>query len=88
VPCIGEVRGKGLRVAVEMVAAGTNNPDPLVAAATLEACRAHGLLIGRGGFAGHVLRVAPPLSVTAEEVDRALDAIYASVEEASSISRT
>jgi 4-aminobutyrate aminotransferase len=86
-PCIGEVRGKGLMVAVEMVAAGTKNPDPLVAAATLEGCRSRGLLIGRGGFAGHVLRVAPPLSVTSEEIAQALDTLSASVDEAASVAR-
>jgi 4-aminobutyrate aminotransferase len=68
---IGEVRGKGLMVAVEMVRSGTTEADPAAAALVLEECRARGLLIGKGGVRGNVLRLAPPLSVTADEIDEA-----------------
>ncbi len=68
---VGEVRGRGLMVAVELVRPGTRDPGPEAAAAALEETRRRGLLVGRGGLAGNVLRIAPPLSVTAEEVDRA-----------------
>jgi 4-aminobutyrate aminotransferase len=68
---VGELRGVGLMVAVELVGPGTREPAPDAAAAVLEACRDRGLLVGRGGLAGNVLRIAPPLSVTADEVDQA-----------------
>jgi 4-aminobutyrate aminotransferase len=83
-PGIGDLRGKGLMIALEMVVPGTTTPDPLAAASVLEGCRRGGLLIGRGGFAGHVLRIAPPLSVSETEVDRALGAIGDALAEAGS----
>lgn len=65
---VGEIRGRGLMVALEMVRPGTRDPDGGGTNAVLEAARRRGLLIGRGGVYGNVLRISPPLSVTAEEV--------------------
>ena len=70
-PVVGELRGRGLMVAIELVRPGSRDPAPEVALAVLEGTRRRGLLIGRGGLAGNVLRIAPPLSVTADEVDQA-----------------
>ncbi|MGI9016793.1 MAG: aspartate aminotransferase family protein [Euzebya sp.] len=68
---IAEVRGKGLMQAIETVVPGDASltPDPGACARMLQACRERGVLIGKGGLYGNVLRLAPPLSVTAEEVD-------------------
>ncbi len=66
---VGELRGRGLMRALEMVRPGTDEPDPDAAAGLMEATRARGLLIGKGGLYGNVLRIAPPLTVTADEVD-------------------
>lgn len=68
---VGEIRGRGLMAAVELVKPGTRDGDAVAASAVLEATRTQGLLIGRGGLGGNVLRISPPLSVTAEEVERA-----------------
>ncbi len=65
---IGEVRGKGLMIGVELVGAG-GEPAPDKAAEALESTREEGLLIGKGGLHGNVLRIAPPLSLTEEEAD-------------------
>jgi 4-aminobutyrate aminotransferase len=75
VDAIGEVRGRGLMVALEMVRPGGREPDPEAAAATLEGCRVRGVLVGRGGAFQNVIRIAPPMSVTAAEVDEAASAI-------------
>ncbi|MEA2000788.1 MAG: aspartate aminotransferase family protein, partial [Actinomycetota bacterium] len=64
VPNIGDVRGKGLMIGVEFVQPGGSEPDAPAAARVLEEARAGGLLIGKGGLHGNVLRVAPPLSIT------------------------
>ncbi|WP_314220341.1 aspartate aminotransferase family protein [Streptomyces zaehneri] len=69
-PGVREVRGRGLMIGVELTKPGTDLADPDRAAAVLEAARAGGLLIGKGG--GHdtsVLRIAPPLSLTVAEAE-------------------
>ena len=67
IPNIGDVRGKGLMVGVEFVVPGSKDPDVATTARVMEEAKAGGLLIGKGGLLGNVLRVAPPLSVTSEE---------------------
>jgi 4-aminobutyrate aminotransferase len=74
-PAIGEVRGKGLMQGVELVYPGSVDPAPELAALALERARAEGVLIGKGGLQGNVLRIAPPLTVTDEEVEEALAAL-------------
>ncbi|MFJ9629924.1 aspartate aminotransferase family protein [Streptomyces sp. NPDC091280] len=69
-PGVREVRGRGLMIGVELVRPGTDEADPQAASAVLEAARAGGLLIGKGG--GHdtsALRIAPPLSLTVAEAE-------------------
>ncbi|MGB7860048.1 MAG: aspartate aminotransferase family protein, partial [Acidimicrobiia bacterium] len=63
---IGEVRGRGLMIGIELVGPG-GEPAPEKAAAALEAAREDGMLIGKGGIYGNTLRIAPPLSITEEE---------------------
>ncbi|MEV7504194.1 aspartate aminotransferase family protein [Streptomyces sp. NPDC093018] len=69
-PGVREVRGRGLMIGIELAKPGTDEADPQAASAVLEAARAGGLLIGKGG--GHdtsALRVAPPLSLTVAEAE-------------------
>ena len=80
---VGEVRGRGLMVAIELVEPGGTEPDRAAAAAALEACRERGVLVGRGGLHGNVLRLAPPLSVTADEIDEGAGAIADALAEVS-----
>jgi 4-aminobutyrate aminotransferase-like enzyme len=72
---LGEVRGMGLMQGVELVEDETRGDRTPNAKATLrlfEETKRRGLLIGRGGLHGNCLRIAPPLTVTAAEVDEAL----------------
>jgi len=69
---VGEVRGKGLMVGVELVHSGGKEPNAEAASRIMEESKALGLLIGKGGLHGNVLRIAPPLSLTEEEADEGL----------------
>ncbi|MHB1502598.1 MAG: aspartate aminotransferase family protein [Acidimicrobiales bacterium] len=72
---VGEIRGKGLMIGVELVETGTLTPNPRAAQVTLEACRRGGVLIGKGGLYNNVLRIAPPMSVTLDEVMTAVEVL-------------
>ena len=66
-PMVAELRGKGLMFALELVVPGTDTPDAATAGLMMEACKERGLLIGKGGLYGNVLRMAPPMTLTMEE---------------------
>jgi 4-aminobutyrate aminotransferase len=69
---VGDVRGKGLMAALELVEPGTDVPDLGRTARAMEQTRSRGLLVGRGGRLGNVLRIAPPLTLTEDEADEGL----------------
>jgi adenosylmethionine-8-amino-7-oxononanoate aminotransferase len=66
---VGEVRGKGLMIGVELVGADGASPNAAAAGRVLEHTRRAGLLVGKGGLFGNCLRIAPPLSLTADEAE-------------------
>jgi len=83
---IGEVRGMGLMQGVELVKdRKTKEPAPLAAAAVLESAKDHGLIIGKGGLYGNVLRISPPLTVTTEDADQAADVLDKAFGEATGV---
>ena len=59
-------------IAVELVEPGQRHPAAAAAARALEETRARGLLVGKGGLYGNVLRIAPPLSVSMQQAEEAL----------------
>ncbi len=78
-PLIGEVRGRGLMVGVELVAdQATKAYGTAAAAFTRQYCLEHNLLIGVGGNFGSVLRIQPPLVID----DAQLDTVVATIEKA------
>ena len=80
---IGDVRGKGLMQAIELVVdetAGDRTPNKAVTAELFEQTRERRLLIGGGGLYGNVIRISPPLTVGPSEVDEALAVLGESFE--------
>ncbi|MBM3839587.1 MAG: aspartate aminotransferase family protein [Verrucomicrobia bacterium] len=72
-PLIGDVRGMGLMQALELVKdRKTKEPAPEATAQLMERARAHGLLIGKGGLHGNVIRLAPMLNISKGDVDEAV----------------
>jgi 4-aminobutyrate aminotransferase len=82
-PVVGDVRGKGLMVGIELVEPGGMTPSPAAATRVLEETRARGLLVGKGGLHNNVIRLAPPMTLTAEELEEALEILGASIAAAS-----
>jgi alanine-glyoxylate transaminase/(R)-3-amino-2-methylpropionate-pyruvate transaminase len=80
---IGEVRGLGLMLGVELVKDRTTQvPAKEECAAVFEKCRELGLLVGKGGFHGNTLRIKPPMCLGESDADflvEVLDAALASV---------
>ncbi|WP_246192535.1 aspartate aminotransferase family protein [Kitasatospora atroaurantiaca] len=66
-PVAGDVRGKGLMFAVDLVDPDTGAPSPSLAGRVMEESKERGLLIGKGGLYGHTLRMAPPLTLSEDE---------------------
>jgi 4-aminobutyrate aminotransferase len=69
---VGEVRGKGLMFAVDLVDPATRKPSPALAARALEATKERGLLVGKGGLYGSTVRMAPPLTLSEAEAKEGL----------------
>jgi 4-aminobutyrate aminotransferase/(S)-3-amino-2-methylpropionate transaminase len=81
-PVIGEVRGRGLMQAVELVSdAGAKTPDPAVTAALTAACHRNGLLTLTCGTFGNVLRFLPPLVISEELLDEGLSVFESALAE-------
>jgi len=73
---IGDVRGMGLMLGAEMVRdRGTKEPAKEETLQILEIAREHGVLLGKGGLDGNVLRIKPPMCLTAQDVDFALEVL-------------
>src|SRR5436305_5146582 len=70
-PQVGDVRGLGAMLAVELVSEGTT-PAPELASRVIEAALEHGLLLLKAGVAGNCIRVLVPLVISDPELDHAL----------------
>lgn len=74
-PFIGDVRGMGLMQGLEIVKPGTREPDAARTVALMAASRDLGLLLGKGGLYGNVIRISPHLNVSTQDMDAATDII-------------
>jgi alanine-glyoxylate transaminase / (R)-3-amino-2-methylpropionate-pyruvate transaminase len=73
---IGDVRGMGLMLGVELVRdRATREPAKQETMDVLEHAREMGVLLGKGGLDGNVLRIKPPMCISEEDVDFALDVL-------------
>lgn len=80
---VGDVRGKGLMIGVEMVE-DRESRRPLGAEAMMsmhERCKDMGLLIGRGGLPGNTFRIKPPMCVNDDDVDFAFHVMETAISE-------
>ncbi|WP_395296141.1 4-aminobutyrate--2-oxoglutarate transaminase [Kitasatospora hibisci] len=72
---IGDVRGRGAMIAIELVKPGSKEPNPEVTAAVAKACHAEGLVVLTAGTYGNVLRFLPPLVMPEHLLNEGLDII-------------
>ncbi len=77
---IGDVRGKGLMIGVELVSDENKTPAVAQAKEVRRLCREAGVLIGVGGTLANVLRIQPPLCLNAEEAERIADVMERAIE--------
>lgn len=71
-PFIGDVRGKGLMIGIEIVK-DNKQPDAETVLKIFELTKEKRFLIGKGGLYGNVLRIAPPLNITKGDVDEGVE---------------
>ena len=74
---IGDVRGMGLMLGVELVRdRNTKEPAKAETLAVLESAREMGVLIGKGGLDGNVIRCKPPMCITADDAEFAIEVMH------------
>ena len=74
-PAIGDVRGRGAMIAIELVGADGITPDADLTKAVAAACHAEGVLVLTAGSYGNVLRFLPPLVISDDLLDDALSVL-------------
>jgi alanine-glyoxylate transaminase/(R)-3-amino-2-methylpropionate-pyruvate transaminase len=75
-PLIGEVRGMGLMLGVELVRdRQSKEPADREAADIMELCKERGLLVGKGGLYSNTLRIKPPMCITKDDADFLVDCL-------------
>ena len=79
---IGDVRGRGAMVAVEIVRPGTAEPDPEMTARVARACHAAGVVVLTCGTDRNVIRLLPPLVISEDLLTEGLDVLDAAFAEA------
>jgi 4-aminobutyrate aminotransferase len=82
-PIIGDVRGKGLMIGVELIKDQAKKTPAVDETRKIrDSCREKGLLIGSGGVKECVIRIQPPLIIEKEQIDKALSILETAIKEA------
>jgi 4-aminobutyrate aminotransferase/(S)-3-amino-2-methylpropionate transaminase len=81
-PAIGDIRGRGAMIAIELVKPGTMDPDADLAAALNKHCHAHGVVTLTTGTYGNVFRFLPPLTMPVHLLEEALTILEQGFEDA------
>jgi 4-aminobutyrate aminotransferase / (S)-3-amino-2-methylpropionate transaminase / 5-aminovalerate transaminase len=78
-PVLGDVRGRGAMLAIELVQAGSKEPNPELTKAVAAACLKEGVIILTCGTYGNVIRLLPPLVITDELLLDGLNVLAAAI---------
>ena len=76
---IGDIRGRGLMVGLELIADDDKTPATELTANVFETCKDMGLIIGKGGYFGNVLRIKPPMCITEADIVFILEVLDAAL---------
>ena len=76
---IGDIRGRGAMIAIELVKPGTKTPAPELARAVARLCHEQGVLVLVTGTSGNVIRLLPPLVIGQDLLQEGLDILIESV---------
>jgi 4-aminobutyrate aminotransferase/(S)-3-amino-2-methylpropionate transaminase len=80
IPAIGDVRGRGAMLAVELVKPGTLEPDAELTGRIAKACHARGVVVLTAGTYGNVLRLLPPLVIPTDVLNDGLDVLAEAIQ--------
>lgn len=79
-PCIGDVRGLGLYIGVEIVSdPGQRLPDAKLAKAIVEDAKRQGVLLNTNGYDNNIIKIKPPLIIDERDIDRLLATLQTSL---------
>ena len=79
---IGDVRGKGLMLGIELVKdRKTKEPASAELLRMMDLCKDEGVLIGKGGMTGNVIRIKPPMCITKDDADTIIKVLDKSFEQ-------
>ena len=84
-PILGDVRGKGLMVGVEMSEPGSKRPLPAECARVVELSKDSHVVLGKGGLYGNTIRIKPPMNITRENVDTCLKVMRQALEKVAAV---
>jgi len=79
-PIMGDIRGKGLMVGIEIAEPGSKTPMAQETAKIVEIAKDGGVILGKGGLYGNTIRIKPPLNITKENVDTCLTVMRKALE--------